>query len=257
VLLEVIGKIEPGSISAPSLSAGQCLEVVTGSFVESFMGEPHAVAGFRDVERRENRVAIKRPFQPDENIEVRGKEKRSGTPLVTQGTLIGPREISLLAGQGILEIEVARKPIVAVFSSGNEVLSPQEPLRPGYVWDANTYALSALCEEGGGTPRFYGVMKDNLESFARTLQKALQEADMVTISGGTVAGGKNFISDLIQSAASPGIIVDGVPMRSGRPLIMGVAGTKPIVCVAGYPPEAIRGFELFGKPSLAWLLGRD
>jgi molybdopterin molybdotransferase len=75
------------------------------------------------------------------------------------------------------------------------------------------------------------------------------------VSGGTAVGGRDFISDLVKELGD--LLVDGVPMRSGRPLIMGVAGGKPVVCVAGHPPEALRGFHLFGVAALDRLLGRD
>jgi molybdopterin biosynthesis enzyme len=77
---------------------------------------------------------------------------------------------------------------------------------------------------------------------------------MIVISGGTAVGGRDFISDLVKAVGE--LIIDGVPMRSGRPLIMGRSGKKPIVCVAGHPPEALRGFRLFGAAALDRLQGR-
>lgn len=256
VSLTISGRIEPATATIPPVSSGQCLEVVTGSLIPSGDSEPLAVAGFRDIQREGSRISIKRPLSPGDNIEAQGKEMRAGDRLLAAGCLLGAKEIGLLAGQGILSIDVARRPLVAIFSSGNEVLSPKETLRHGYVWDANSYALSAQCQEAGGVPRFYGILRDDFDAFREALQKALLECDMAAISGGTVAGGRNFISDLVRAAGSPGVIVDGVPMRSGRPLIMGVAGQKPIVTVAGYPPEALRGFDLFGRPAVERLLGR-
>ncbi|WDT73301.1 MAG: molybdopterin-binding protein [Candidatus Manganitrophus sp.] len=98
-------------------------------------------------------------------------------------------------------------------------------------------------------------MKDDFDLFAKRLKEALAEAEMVVISGGTAIGGRDFTVDLVNAAGAPGAVVKGVPMRSGKPLVLGAAGSKPIVCVAGHPPEAARGFNLFGRPALGRLLG--
>jgi molybdopterin molybdotransferase len=146
-------------------------------------------------------------------------------------------------------------PKAAIFSSGDEVIPPTQSMKPGYIWDCNSYGLSALVKAHGGIPMFKGIMKDDFDQFKDHLKKALQDTDMIIISGGTAVGGRDFVADLINALGSPGVVVNGVPMRGGKPLIMGVVSQKPIVCVAGHPPEAIRGFHLFGKPALARLLG--
>jgi molybdopterin biosynthesis enzyme len=99
-------------------------------------------------------------------------------------------------------------------------------------------------------------VRDDFETFVRAVASALPHCGMVVIAGGTAVGGREFVRDLVAALGSPGVLVNGVPMRSGKPLIMGVVGETPIVCVAGHPPEALRGFRLFGVPALARLLGR-
>jgi molybdopterin biosynthesis enzyme len=108
----------------------------------------------------------------------------------------------------------------------------------------------------GGVPKAFGVIRDDFDTFLRALRAALPYCGMIVIAGGTAGGGREFVADLVAGLGSPGVLVNGVPMRSGKPLIMGVAGEVPIVCVAGHPPEALRGFRLFGVPALARLLGR-
>ena len=98
-------------------------------------------------------------------------------------------------------------------------------------------------------------MTDDFADFVEAMHMALKNSDMIVISGGTAVGGRDFISDLIREVGE--LIIDGVPMRSGRPLIMGVSNHKPIVCVAGHPPEALRGFELFGVAAINRILGRN
>ncbi|MDD5434208.1 MAG: molybdopterin molybdotransferase MoeA [Nitrospira sp.] len=254
VTLSVNGMIEVGSIYGFPVPHGTCIEVSTGSFAPE--GE-YAVVRYMDISRADNVITIKRPFKIGDFIETAGCEIKKGDLIIKQGTKLSARDIMILAGQGILSVQVVKRPKVAIFCSGNEILPPSVPLKPGHVWDANSYTLSAQVEEYGGIPVFCGIMKDDFSVFKDALKKGLEQTDMAVISGGTAIGGKEFIAELINSLGTPGVVVNGVPMRSGKPLIMGVIGNKPVVCVAGYPPESMRGFDLFGRPAIERLLGYD
>ncbi len=253
VELRVEGKILPGDEDLAPLTPGTAMEVSTGSPIPS---SGLAVVRATDVDRKGNTIRVKRPVQAGANIEEQGCDLRRGQLLIPKGKRIGPEEIGLLASQGILEARVAAPPRVSIFSSGNEVIPPSEPLRRGAIWDSNSYALIALVTEAGGEPKFEGIMPDDFDRFLKRLKEALPRCEMLLISGGTAVGGRDFIADLVGALGPPGVIVNGVPMRSGKPLVMGVAGNKPVVCVAGHPPEAIRGFRLFGGPAIERLLGR-
>jgi len=259
VILKVVGRISPGQSHVKAVKPESAVEVSTGSYVPPMVGL--AVVREMDARRQSasggDQITIQKAVQEGANIEIQGCDLKKGTILLKKGHPINPEDISLLASQGILSVKVARLPRVAIFSSGDEVISPTQPMKPGFIWDCNSYGLSALVKAHGGIPMFKDIMKDDFDQFKTHLQKALQEADMIIISGGTAVDGRDFVADLIKALGSPGVVVNGVPMRGGKPLIMGVVGQKPIVCVAGHPPEAIRGFHLFGKPALARLLGRQ
>lgn len=252
VTLNVVGEIPVGAGEAKGLGPGTAMRVTTGSFIPA--GD-FAVVKQWDVTQEGDRIRLTRPLGKNENIETQGCDRKKGALLFAKGRRITPADIFLLAGQGILEVSVAKRPRVAIFSSGNEVIPPTEPFRVGAIWDCNSFGLSALVEEAGGTPLFKGIIKDDFDLFAKRLKEALAEAEMVVISGGTAIGGRDFTVDLVNAAGAPGAVVKGVPMRSGKPLVLGAAGSKPIVCVAGHPPEAARGFNLFGRPALGRLLG--
>lgn len=252
VTLHVVGEIPVGSGEAKGLGPGKAMRVTTGSYIPN--GD-FAVVKQWDVVREGDEVRLTRPVGAGENIETQGSERKKGSLLLAKGHRLTPADLFLLASQGILEVSVAKRPRVAIFSSGNEVISPTEPFRIGAIWDCNSYGLSALVEEAGGTPLFKGIIKDDFDFFAKRLREVLAEVEMVVISGGTAIGGRDFTVDLVNAAGAPGAVVKGVPMRSGKPLVLGAAGSKPIVCVAGHPPEAARGFNLFGRPALGRLLG--
>lgn len=252
VTLQVVGEIPVGAGEAKGLGPGTAMRVTTGSFIPA--GD-FAVVKQWDVTQEGDRIRLTRPLAQNENIETQGCDRKKGSLLFAKGRRITPADIFLLAGQGILEVSVAKRPRVAIFSSGNEVIPPTEPFRVGAIWDCNSFGLSALVEEAGGAPLFKGIIQDDFDLFAKRLKEALAEAEMVVISGGTAIGGRDFTVDLVNAAGAPGAVVKGVPMRSGKPLVLGAAGSKPIVCVAGHPPEAARGFNLFGRPALGRLLG--
>jgi molybdopterin molybdotransferase len=254
VTLSIQGEITVGMSKAAPVPHGGAVQVSTGSLIPS---GNMTVIRHSDVEQMGNKIIVKRPLQGSSNIETQGCDLKKGTTLLPKGKRLTPVDIGLLASQGILKVSVAKRPKVAIFSSGNEVIPPSKPFKPGFIWDSNAYALSASILEQGGIPSFKGIMKDDFNAFLNRLKKTLPQVDMILISGGTAVGGRDFIKELLNATGKPGTLIDGVPMRSGKPLIMGVVSKKPIVCVAGHPPEALRGFTLFGIPTLTRLLGKS
>ncbi|MBI1822077.1 MAG: molybdopterin molybdotransferase MoeA [Nitrospirae bacterium] len=248
------GEIPLGFSKIKAIPVGTGLSVTTGSYIPP--GDYAVIRPF-DYEPRNNKFYIKRAFKPAENIETQGCDLRKGSFLLKKGKLLNPADIGLLASMGILKAQVSCKPKVSIFSSGNEVISPTKKFSPGFIWDSNSYALSAAVEEAGGIPLFKGIVKDDFNSFKKELQKALKTSDMILISGGTAVGGRDFVAEIINALGKPGTLVNGVPMRSGKPMVNGVVGKTPIVCVAGHPPEAMRGFLFFGKAAIYRLLGRN
>ena len=253
VSFTLAGAIRPGDVAPKSVAARTAWEVTTGSAVPT---GKLAVIRQWDATRKDTTVTITRPVQESANIEAQGCDVKRGAVVVPKGARLGPDEICALAAQGLDAIPVAAPPTVGLFGSGNEVIPHTARLAPGAIWDCNIPALSAFVRQEGGIPKPYGIIRDDFDTFLRALKAALPHCGMIVIAGGTAVGGRDFVKDLVTALGSPGVLVNGVPMRSAKPLIMGVAGTVPIVCVAGHPPEALRGFRLFGIPALARLLGR-
>ena len=258
VTFRVAARVLPGEAECPAPGPGEAVEVATGSLVAE---GPYAVVRMWEARREGDRILVTRPFPPGFFVEARGSELARGARVMGAGTVLGPWELGLLAALGVGEVPTARPPRVALFSCGDEVIPFREPLRPGAIRDSNAVMLAAAIREAGGEPDFRGIQRDDFDAFLAAARHALAEADMLVISGGTAAGGRDFVSDLLRELGE--LLVDGVPMRSGRPLIMGVAPgpegapPRPVVCVAGHPPEALRGFRLFGTAAIDRLLGRE
>jgi len=252
VRFRVIGEVNPGDDHCPEIGHHEALRVVTGSLVND--GQLSIVRQWEALEGDDG-FDIERPFPPRFFIEDRGCDQAKGGVVVASGTRIGPDEIGLIASHGITEITVAQAPVVTLFSSCDEVIPYDQPLLPGQIRDSNSLMLAAAVQQAGGTARIAGIMSDDFEAFVAVAREALKNSDMLLISGGTAVGGRDFIADLIRATGT--LVVDGVPMRSGRPLIMGHSEGKPMVCVAGHPPEALRGFRLFGAAAIQRLLGTE
>lgn len=252
VSFTITGNIMPGDESCPTPGSGEALRVATGSIV---VAGPVSIIRPWEGEEERNSVSITRPFPPRFFIEEQGNDLKQGATAVAAGTVIGPAEIGTIASLGIDEIEVACTPKVTLFSCGDEVVPYTNALKPGSIRDSNSIMLATAVTEAGGIPVIAGIMKDDFDKFVSAVKTAIDHSDMVVISGGTAVAGRDFISDLLNVVGE--LLIDGVPMRSGRPLIMGKSGNTPLICVAGHPPEALRGFKLFGVAALDKLLGRN
>lgn len=251
VSFTVAGEIKPGDSQCPSVARGQGWRVSTGSIVGD---GALAVVRMWEAKQQGSSFTVTRPFPPRFFIEEQGCDIKKGATVLSAGVVLNPMALGTIAGLGIDTIEVVRVPRVALFASGDEVIPYTDAMRPGAIRDSNSIMLAAAITQAGATPVFCGIMKDDFDGFVAAARKALQDVDMLVISGGTAVGGRDFISDLVKALGE--LLIDGVPMRSGRPLIMGAAQGKPLVCVAGHPPEALRGFNLFGGAALNRLLGR-
>jgi molybdenum cofactor synthesis domain-containing protein len=252
VSFSIVGAIKPGDGRCPSIERGEALEVVTGVVVPD---GPFSIVRMWEAKRDGERFSITHPFPPRFFIEDRACDLKTGDVVVGAGTVIGAAELGSVAALGITQLSVTKRPQVAVLSCGDEVVPYDQALRPGLIRDSNSVMLCAAADVAGGEAHSAGIVRDDFDAVVSAARSALAKADMLVISGGTAAGGGDFISNVVKTLGE--LLVDGVPMRSGRPLIMGVAAGKPIVCVAGHPPEALRGFRLFGVAALNRLLGRD
>ncbi len=251
VSFKVVGSVAPGDTKCPRFGAGEAIELQTGSILPD--GDVSIVRMW-EAKRNGDNVSISRPFPPRFFIENQGCDIEKNATVISAGTVLTPQHIGTIASFGQSDIAVARQPRVTVFASGDEVIPYTAPFKPGMIRDCNSPMLEAAISAAGGQPTLGGIMGDNFDNFVAAVKNTLEQADMIVISGGTAVGGRDFISDLISEVGD--LLIDGVPMRSGRPLIMGIANGKPIVAVAGHPPEALRGFQLFGAPAIAKLMGQ-
>jgi molybdopterin molybdotransferase len=156
---------------------------------------------------------------------------------------------------GIVEVPVARRPRVAIISTGDEVIEPRQPLGPGQVRDVNSYTTAAQTRKAGGEPLVYGIIPDNLKALRRAADRAMSEADILVFSAGSSVSVRDATARVIEGLGEPGILFHGVAVRPGKPTIGAVVRGKPAFGLPGNPVSAMNLFDLLVVPTIHRLLG--
>ena len=251
-ILEVVGKVGAGEHPEIDVEKGQAVEISTGAPIPK---GANAVVMVEHTWQDEKTLKVFRPVSPGENIMASGSDIMAGELILRKGTVLTPREIGVLASTGVTEVKVFRRPKVAIISTGNEIVQPGNPLEYGKIYDINAYSIYASVIENGGEPVFLGVVKDDAEAISLKVKEGLQKADMVITSGGTSAGVGDLLYQIINNLGKPGILVHGVSIRPGKPLIIAIVDGKPLFGLPGYPTSALMIFQIFVAPVLREMAG--
>jgi molybdenum cofactor synthesis domain-containing protein len=200
-------------------------------------------------------IAVRRAASPGQFVSYAGSDIARGEMLLRAGTVIGSREIGMLAACGIGEVSVTRRPRIAVISTGDELVQPGLPLRPAAIYDTNGAIVTAAIRENGGEPVFLGAIPDVERELELTMRKALDNCDMLVLSGGTSKGTGDVTHRIIARLGKPGIIAHGVALKPGKPLCLAVCDGKPIVILPGFPTSAMFTFHDMIVPVLRRMAG--
>ncbi len=193
-------------------------------------------------------IELRRAAIPGQFISYAGSDIARGETLLRKGQPIGSREVGMLAACGLAEIDVVRRPRVAVLSTGDELVALGDGLRPGGVYDSNGAIIAAAVAEAGGEPVPFGAFPDHAATLEQAVRRALAECDMVVLSGGTSKGAGDLSHRVVSQLGKPGILVHGVALKPGKPLCLAVADGKPVAVLPGFPTSAIFTFHAFVAP---------
>jgi putative molybdopterin biosynthesis protein len=193
-------------------------------------------------------IDVHRAAASGQFVSYAGSDIARGETLLRRGTELGSREMGMLAACGFASVAVIRRPRVAVLSTGDELVEPGRPLRPGAVYDSNGAIIAAAVAEAGGEAVAFGAVPDDEAALERAMRQALDSCDMVVLSGGTSKGAGDLSHRVVSRLGSPGILVHGVALKPGKPLCLAVIGDKPLVVLPGFPTSAIFTFHAFVAP---------
>ena len=266
VTLRVVGELAAGYVFDGVVEAGTAVRIMTGAPMPR---GADAIVPFEETDEPSGRafgsfaksravVGVLKAAEPGANIRRAAEDVRVGQPIIRAGAVLHPAQIGVLASLGRATVRVHRRPVVAILSTGDEVREPGQPLEPGQIYDSNAYSIAAMVLANGGVPKRLGIAKDTVEALTAKLREGL-DADMLVTSAGVSRGDYDVVKDVLAKEGEVDFWT--VRMRPGKPLAFGAfasgARRVPHLGLPGNPVSSMVSFELFGRPAIFKMLGRD
>ncbi len=243
-------ELSTGVVPRLPVEPGTATPIATGGMLPR---GADAVAMVEITSLREGTVLVRKAVAPGTGVSFAGTDIARGELVLRRGTRLTARETGVLAAIGRAEVTVFRRPSVAIVSTGDEILAPGQPWRPGAVYDSNATILADSIRELGALPVWIGIVGDDEAHLDAVLEAAI-ECDVALLSGGTSKGAGD-LSYRVLARRSPGIVVHGVALKPGKPVCLGAVGTTPVAILPGFPTSAIFTFHEFVAPLLRLLTG--
>jgi molybdopterin molybdotransferase len=257
--LTVVGESVMGTLPNMAISKGEAVRIATGGALPQGADAVVMLEYTHPVDAAGIEVA--KPVAPLENVIQIGDDIRKSETVLSLGHQVRPQDMAALASLGITSVPVFEKPNIAIISTGNEIAPAESKPAPGRIRDSNSYNLEGLITEAGGIPVKKGIIPDDYALLRTVLEEAMRDCALVLITGGSSVGAADLTAKLIQDMGPPGVLVHGVAVRPGKPLIVGLVKNEkslahvPVFGLPGHPVAVNICFELFVKPVLARLTG--
>ena len=253
--LKLVGTVEMGKEATRPLDKGEAMRISTGGMLPP--GSDGVVMVEYTEEVGEGMVEIHRGVSPWQNVIQIGDDIKKGEPVFRRGRRLRAHDLGALTGIGISSLSVYKRPKVALISTGDEIVDADTEPLPGQVRNINQHSLAGLIEECGAELKDLGVVRDNRDTLTAALEKALQWADLVLLSGGSSMGARDIAMDAILSLPDAAIFFHGISVSPGKPTIFAKAAGKPLLGLPGYPVSALVIFDLFAAPLIRTLGGEE
>jgi molybdopterin molybdotransferase len=200
-------------------------------------------------------IEVLKPVAPGENVIHAGEDVKKGDLVISKGQRLRPQDIGACAGIGVTELAVFTRPLVSIISTGDEVVPADTLPKAGKVRDINSYVISGMVFESGGTATRKGIFRDEYDTIRNAIEVAMTDSDAIVLSGGTSVGTKDMVARIINDIGSPGVLFHGVSLKPGKPMIGGVVKGIPVFGLPGHPAAVSICCELFIRPVLHLLSG--
>lgn len=245
--------IHTGVMPSTVVAAGNAVAIATGGMMprgaDAVVMVEHA-----HVDGCELRVG--RAVSPGSGVSFAGTDMTAGETVLRRGQILTSRDTGVLAAVGVAAVDVWRRPLVAILSTGDEIIAPGEPMRPARIYDSNAQVLADAVRELGGEPLRLGIVADDSEALRAKLRQAIEAADIVLLSGGTSKGAGDVSYRVVAELTDPGIVAHGVALKPGKPICLAATRGRPVVVLPGFPTSAIFTFHEFVAPVLTAMAGR-
>lgn len=251
--LNIRGQIRMGGRPDFSIGPGEAARIATGGMLPK--GADSVIMLEHTDVLDDTTIEAYRSVAPGQHVIEKGEDIRLSEPALLQGIRIRPQEAGLLAACGKTKIDVFRRPVVGIISTGDEVVPVDRVPGAGQIRDINTHTLSGQVLAAGGAPEVFGIVRDNRDDLLDTCRVALDRCNMVMISGGSSVGVRDFTVEVLDRLPDTAILVHGISISPGKPTILARSGTKPFWGLPGHAVSAMVVFAVVVRPFLDWLCG--
>jgi molybdopterin molybdotransferase len=252
-LLQIVGTVVMGKAPEFSIQPGEAGRILTGGMLPA--GADSVVMIEHTETLDETTIEVCRGVAPLSNIIEPGEDIRKGDLVMTPGTRLRAQELALLAAMGERDVTVFRRPLAGIISTGDEVIPIDAEIRPGQIRDTNTYALTGLCRQAGAIPVSFGIVPDERESLLNVCTRALEDCDVVIVTGGSSVGARDYTIDVFTELQDTRILIHGVAISPGKPTILAKTRGKALWGLPGHVVSAMVVFDIMVRPFIEHVAG--
>lgn len=251
-ILRIVDSVVAGVVSGKKLSKGECIEITTGTPLPA---GSDAVVMVEYTEKKVDLISVYKSVAPWDNVIQIGSDVKKGTMVLKKGTRLGPRFTGVLAALGRKSVLVKKNLRVGMLSTGDEIVGLDEELVEGKVFDINSRTLIDSIKEIHCLPVDLGVVGDNKELLKKKILEGVEKSDIVIISGGSSLGTEDLTLSVVEDLGK--VLVHGIAVKPGKPVIIGQIRGKVFVGLPGYPTSALSDFHILVKPAVQAMLGME
>lgn len=251
VTLRVIGDLPAGRVPSMRVEAGTAIRIMTGALLPE---GADTVVNIELTDGGRDSVLVHKPLRTSTNVRRRGEDMRAGDIVLPAGIPLRAAEIGVLAGAQRSSVAVSRRPVVAILSTGDEIVDIAETRAPGKVVNSNAWALAALVREAGGEPRMHGIVADDREATIAAIERAL-DCDFILSSGGVSVGAYDFVKDALEALGAETSFWR-VAMKPGKPVVFSRLRGRVYFGLPGNPVSCMVSFLLFVAPAMRKAMGQ-
>ncbi|MCZ6117671.1 molybdopterin molybdotransferase MoeA [Campylobacter ureolyticus] len=251
--LKIKGVIYAGDKKEFNLKDDECYKIMTGAIMPK---GADTVLRIEDANVKNDVLFLPNEIKKFDGYRLKGEEVTKGKILIKKGEILTPRKIMLLASQGISEVEVYKKPKIALFSSGDELKEPWQKADEYEIYNANASGIEALLKNNGFKSKYLGIIKDEPLTIKESFEKCFKEFDFVITSGGASAGDKDYMDEILKDFGFKEIF-DHVNIKPGRPTKCFIKDEKIVFVLAGNPTAAYLLAFLLVIPTLKKLINQN
>jgi molybdopterin molybdotransferase len=256
ITLQVIESIPCGAVPTKNLTANTATRIMTGAMMPEGADSVVIIELTEQMQKDgQTYTVVKKETTPGENVIPIGLEMAKGTLILEKGRKINPGEAALLAAFGYDTVTVSRRPTVAIFATGSELLDVSEPLEPGKIRNSNSYMVAAQVLNAGGLPVLLEKVPDDVGLAKSMILDALEKVDLVITTGGASVGDYDILVDIFEQWDGK-MLFNKVAMRPGSPTTVGIWRDKFLFALSGNPGACFVGFELFVRPVIWGMQGK-